>query len=434
MNKFIFVLKTKSNLAKPLNIELKTILKPELFKTIFENKSDIKIETDNISIFNILQQSRLIDNVQLEICKGVNASSEKNLKMSIKNINFEKYLPFTKADKYKCPIVDTNCFESKMFHTKMVSNMIASHLNRIAFKNTNDKKNENKDKNLESLPKLEAVIYKDKLSIYTNLAVKSLSIHGYKDITKGDSLKENIASAIVLLSGLTNDSFSNKKIIWDPFCGCGTLLIESYLSRVKSNSRDMSQFKYLLDYPHISESKQTAQMLNQLIKQKYNKVLTSNVINNFHIVGSDISSYALKASITNSKKAGIHLNSTEETISSGENPFIFREKINSNMEFLLGEYEKVFPLINKVPLPKQIILLSHLPYLLNNSTEKTKILYKNFGKFLRKNYDSFESVVILIKERDKKDSLNFINISGLKWDILHEMNNEGTPVQLIKLK
>jgi hypothetical protein len=73
MKKYVFNLKTKSNLVKPLINELKLIANPACYSILNENKSDLKIQTDNKVMLDILTKSRLIDNVQLEIIKASKA-------------------------------------------------------------------------------------------------------------------------------------------------------------------------------------------------------------------------------------------------------------------------------------------------------------------------------------------------------------------------
>lgn len=361
--------------------------------------------------------------------------------MSLKKVNFSDFLPLHVSKNYNLPTVTAHCFQSKLFHSKMISNMIAGHLNRLAFdKNQEESRIPDQTKSSRlTLPKIHAFITKDKLSIYTDLSINSLSMRGYKEITKGDSLKEHIASAVAQLSGVSREG--GPKVVWDPFCGCGTILIEAYMIKSKKQLRKISSFLHLLDYKFFYENEEAKNLLLQKIKEeKGNKQVSvqsqAKCLEETKFIGSDISSYALKGSIENCKSAKIHYNTQDLKNAIAENPFVFREKINGNLEFLLGDYEKVFPLIYNQCSASQpkVSIVSHIPYLVNKDQEKTRLLYKQFGKFLRKNFDSFESVALLVKSREKKDGLNFQTLSELRWDILHEFNNEGTEVQLIKLK
>jgi putative N6-adenine-specific DNA methylase len=67
-------------------------------------------------------------------------------------------------------------------------------------------------------------IYKDNVRIYLDTSGSSLYKRGYRK-TGGDApLKETLASAIVQISYWSKD-----KILIDPFCGSGTILIEAAL-------------------------------------------------------------------------------------------------------------------------------------------------------------------------------------------------------------
>lgn len=426
MSKNIFILKTKSNLTNSLKKELSKIIFPsfpnsqsntpskiEDYITIkHEDRSEIKVESDNKTILKIINNSRIIDNIQVQIGNSIQADSEKTLKIGLKSIPFEKYLPFENANKYKLPIINTEVHRSKLFHTKMISNIVGSYLNRSAFKHISTSQSlENKHNHnikLLDLPSISIIISSNKLSAYSNLSVKSLSLHGYKEITKGDSLKENIASACVIQSGILSlleeyRKESKNMTIWDPFCGCGTLIIEAYLYINDISPRNSYGFSYLLDYPYMKSSFEEYEKSEKVSSRSINTINNYN----YNIVGSDMSSYAIKASITNTKKANFHKSSSKpkeniEEVSFDFAPFLFHEKINEKLDFFLGDFEKIFSLVNKTPHKKNVFLLSHLPYLVDGSTEKTYQLYKSFGKFLRKNYDEFESVCLLIKKETKK--------------------------------
>lgn len=393
-------------------------------------------------------------------------------------------MPFHCSNKYNLPKIICNSYKSKMYHTKLVSNIVSSYLNRYAYNkninlNINEKKtdimlqkkntinsnennnnNSNKQLGLKQFPNLYINIAYDKLSVFCDISTTNLSLHGYKNITKKDSLKEHIASAIIQLSGVfhnsTIDSISDKRIIkneskttslnenfiiWDPFCGCGTILIEAFLIINSIKPKRKSNLNHLFDMKFINECELSKSKLKEIIigSNNHKSDLLKKLPHGFKIIGSDISSYALKASVENTRYAFKHheldndsFNSLENVVN--ENLFVFREKICNNFEYLLGDYQSIYPLVNIGQHTNgKINIISHLPYFLDGNSAKTKSLYNNFGKFLRKYFNSFQSVTLLIKKRDKKDNLNFINISGLKWDIVQDINNEGINTQVIKL-
>ena len=59
---------------------------------------------------------------------------EKELKMQIKNLKLEEFLPLDKSNEFKMPQVKTYSFGSKLYHEHMVQNIVATTLNKIAYK------------------------------------------------------------------------------------------------------------------------------------------------------------------------------------------------------------------------------------------------------------------------------------------------------------
>ena len=430
--------------------------------------------------------------------------------------------------------------------------------------------------------------------MYMDLNIGSLTKRGYKKITKGDSLNESIASAVLFNSGFIENYYSkiinskestennkeysnefnkehlkrfknreiikeevekmklkksfdfetlekkmeefenknnlidleqnantevdipiihndkkkiiekkNPKILWDPFCGCGTLLIENLLIQSEIPLRNFKDLAYFNDFKFITNCSETYNEYKKYIKiQKdfysvernnknlalklLKKKLQSNKNSSYNLVGSDISGYAIKATVENFKHSGLfdEIRTEENT---NENPMILKSKINSITEIYLGAYEIIFDLLMsklmrefkekekdnkfiqsffstfknykdlgtkkilncsseekvklnelynelKTEINSSISILTHLPYKVNDNNFETKKLYSSFGKFIRKNYEVFSDIVVLVEKRDKKDALNFIRNSGLEWSILSEMNNHGIDTQLIKLK
>ena len=69
---------------------------------------------------------------------------------------------------------------------------------------------------------IEFSIFKDEISIYLNTSGAGLHKRGYRDLVGIAPIKETLASALILLS-----DFYYKNPFLDPFCGSGTIAIES---------------------------------------------------------------------------------------------------------------------------------------------------------------------------------------------------------------
>ena len=473
----------------------------------------LKIKSEIPPILRILQQSRLIDSIKVEICRNKIAESEKTLKMSTKNIEWETFLPFENAVNYHLPKISVHSFKSKLYHNGLIGNIIKSHLNRRAYifdktfesrnkvsskgdkgdkisskgdkeykslntdnKNssnsnyTTNNSNINSNLNINSLmqfPKLTLYLDNDRMTIFKDLTNISLTNHGYKKVTAKDSLQEDIAATIVNVSGIdylaNNTNNSNKATIWDPFCGCGTILIEAYLKLFNIPARKLYNFKSILDNKYINNCEEE---FNRLLKEGEinsikNKMNLSSNSNNIHFIGSDISSHSMKAVQTNTAHAnilnrdnqyskiiglGVENNSSNSVEVAKEdnsndnnnflnidNPLIYKETINPNMNIFLGDFEKIYNGIIKKSQCGEITWISHLPYLKNNENT-TKSLYIRIGKFIKTNFDHFQNVFFLVSKRDGKDGLEFKRNSGLKWDIMLSFLNNGNEVEFLRLK
>lgn len=368
--------------------------------------------------------------------------------MSLKNIDFFRYLPLENSKYYYLPLVNTISTKSFLFHSKMISNIVRSHILKMN-KSFNLKPgdlvstqyiiDEERKKTLDSeiiyneLPNLTINLTNNSLSAWMDLSIDKLNKRGYKINTKQDSLKEDLANAIVVLSGVNKFS----KIIWDPFCGCGTIIIESIILKSGKFKRDLSKFKYLNDMKFINEDKDVLEFLNNEFsnENKDNMYNSNEIFNDIKYYASDISPMSYEYSFNNFINSNIYSQDQTKITNINQNPLILKEKINSFTNLLLGDYEKIFKIIEKENVEKnKISILTHLPYKEDNNFAKTIKLYKEFSNFLKKNFDMFESVQILIKKRDKKDNLNFEVISELNWDTIGEFSNEGIDTKLIRLK
>lgn len=76
--------------------------------------------------------------------------------------------------------------------------------------------------------RINAHIQKEKLTWYLDLAGESLHKRGYRQQQGAAPLRETLAAAVVLRSGMTNKT----NVVLDPFCGSGTLLLEAAMIRL----------------------------------------------------------------------------------------------------------------------------------------------------------------------------------------------------------
>jgi hypothetical protein len=62
---------------------------------------------------------------------------EKELKLQIKNLKLDEYLPMNNSTEFKMPEVKAYSFRSKLYHEHMIENIVSTALNKIAYKQNN---------------------------------------------------------------------------------------------------------------------------------------------------------------------------------------------------------------------------------------------------------------------------------------------------------
>jgi len=71
---------------------------------------------------------------------------------------------------------------------------------------------------------------KDRAELLIGVSNEPLSKHGNRPYMRWGLLKETLAAAIILESGiLSRAKRTGKMYLWDPFCGSGSFLIESIM-------------------------------------------------------------------------------------------------------------------------------------------------------------------------------------------------------------
>lgn len=134
-------------------------------------------------------------------------------------------------------------------------------------------------------------ILKDKVNIYLDTSGAGLHKRGYRKNSNIAPIKETLAAGIIDLSHIRKDT-----IVCDPFCGSGTILIESAL-------------KALNIAPNINRhfSSEKWGIINSDIWREERQRAISNVNKDaeFQGIGFDIDDSAVALALDNAKKAGV---------------------------------------------------------------------------------------------------------------------------------
>ena len=461
MKKFVFYAKSNPAFLTSLEKELCHFGVVQCIQLSKLRLNYVKFESTLPKVWEILTYSRLLEDIKIEMIKGLNANSEKDFKIALKRVPFPEFLPIDNCQEYHLPKVKANCFRSNLFHEKMVEKITVNYLNKYA--NTKLSSTENKLKvneemfndenklreiverreNLKELPRIDIIFQKDKGIFLLDLMTSPLYKHGYKIYKNWGTLRETYASALIYESNILNNA--NNLYLWDPFCGSGTILIEALLIFLKKPIRNYQTLKeeIFTELPfHDKKNFQEFLKIEKRASKKQEFNLTQE--KKIHFIGSDIDSKSIDSFVKNCEFANLYKfkfetnePQTEEKKMIISNPTIFHEKVNKTFDILMGDFESiahnyVFKMENK-----KFTIFSNIPY--GESQEMSdkvqiKSLYKRIGKFLRKYTNFIDEVFILVKKRGKQDPLNFHNLTEMKWKEISTFYNNGIEVEFIRLE
>lgn len=141
---------------------------------------------------------------------------------------------------------------------------------------------------------LEINILNDKVSVLLNTSGQSLHKRGYRDKVWKAPLKETLAASIVNLT-----VFNPEKPFIDPFCGSGTIPIETAL--IADNIAPGLFRKFAFENFNFIDSK-----IIETERERAKDLITKN--KNPHIFGSDINPKAIQLAKHHAKNAGVNIN------------------------------------------------------------------------------------------------------------------------------
>ena len=161
-------------------------------------------------------------------------------------------------------------------------------------------------------------LVRDHATVYLDHAGAPLHLRGYR-LRHGEApLKENLAAAVLRLSG-----FDPEKPVLDPMCGSGTLLLEAALWATRRAPGLLRQRFGFERWANFDASEQKAMV--ELRASARAAILPQSP----PITGSDVSAEALEIARENAKRAGVELSLTE-TASSRVRPEFERGLLVAN--------------------------------------------------------------------------------------------------------
>ncbi len=198
------------------------------------------------------------------------------------SIPFEEFMPKT-----ACVLVDGKCVKSQLFAVtasqKIVKKAVMTRLSK-AYKTTDLPES-------GEVFKIEFSIFKDTVAILLNTSGQGLHKRGYRDYVAMAPMRENMASAMLMLS----DFGYNEEFV-DPFCGSGTIVIEGAKMALGIAPG------ILRDFDYTNWSKFDSSVYKLAYEEAKDKERLDKKIN-FH--GSDIDPKAIKLAQRHAFRAGL---------------------------------------------------------------------------------------------------------------------------------
>jgi len=146
----------------------------------------------------------------------------------------------------------------------------------------------------------QARLLRDHVSIYLDFSGRGLFQRGYREHSGAAPLKENLAAALIIRSGLLADT---SKPLVDPMCGSGTILIEAIAMATKQ-APSISRASWGFDFWLKHDEDLWQEQLNKAIEDSENS-LDKAKISSLKVFGVDIDAGVLKTAQQNTRNAGV---------------------------------------------------------------------------------------------------------------------------------
>ena len=137
---------------------------------------------------------------------------------------------------------------------------------------------------------LQFAIMNDKVTLYLDTSGVGLHKRGYRAIGNDAPLRETLAAAMVMLT-----KYRGRDLVWDPFCGSGTIPIEAAL--IAKNRAPGLRRRFAAE--------QFAWMNEKIWQDARGEAMDKEFKGKYQILGSDSDPKCVSLSISNARKAGV---------------------------------------------------------------------------------------------------------------------------------
>jgi hypothetical protein len=132
-SKYIFRLRAPKGLDNTLIKELKQLGLDQKGANIrkIPGRKAVEVHGDMKTMWKILYNSRIAEDLQLKITQSFQARGEKELQTNLQKLPWNCYLPLADYEFYKMPPTRTASYKSKLFHTQLVREVLLQEINDL---------------------------------------------------------------------------------------------------------------------------------------------------------------------------------------------------------------------------------------------------------------------------------------------------------------
>lgn len=320
-------------LCCPCHFGLESVLKYEINKI---GGTDLNVSDGKISFdgdFNILARANLClstaERVLIELAE-FNAYCFEDLYQGVKNIPFENFI----GEKNAFPVKGYS-LNSKLHSVPDCQSIVK----KAVVERLKSKYNISWFEESDPTVQIQFSILKDKVNIYLDTSGAGLHKRGYRKNSNLAPIKETLAAGIIDLARIRPDS-----IVCDPFCGSGTILIESALKALNIAPCINRRF---------SAEKWNCIPQNVWSEERQRAISNVNRDAEFHAVGFDVDDSAVALAMDNAKKAGVKSRITIEQADirkfrQPENSIVICNPPYGERMLELREAEEIYKIMGKV--------------------------------------------------------------------------------------
>lgn len=180
------------------------------------------------------------------------------------------------------PRIDVVCHKSRLWHSDAVAERVRNALSRrLGAPDSEPKEADRADE-----PRLFVRMENDRVTVSVDASGERLHRRGYRAHVAEASLRETLAAA--MLRALLPQP-SGRIVIWDPFCGAGTLLLEAIL-RAEISRSDLGRRFSFQEWPSVASALESSRT-DALVQEAHPHVVCA--------IGSDIDPQAISAARAN---------------------------------------------------------------------------------------------------------------------------------------